>query len=348
MKILHTADVHLREDNPRTVEALKQVLAEAEAYDVDLLTIGGDFFDSPEDAEALRPELRKMLKDNPFDILAIPGNHDEDVYEGNLRFGNDLEILTDTPFGSIEFGDVEVIGVPFTSSMSEELFAALKQRSADRPQILLLHCTLDIGFRSGAVGDEEGMYFPVTRSTLAELDYDFVLAGHIHSKVQEVPLDNGGTFIYPGSPVSLSTKEEGERNAVLIDTDTGSISTVPLDTFYYDSLSRMVRPGEEREILAEIEEWVSRREDDDCDLDVFVEGFIDEDEDEFYEELAEAANPVEPEDETRSVTTLLESSLYQRFEERLSERGEDDKEMVENRVIEVLSQLMAQNKVQSQ
>lgn len=348
MKILHTADVHLREDDSETVDALQQVLAEAEENDVDLLTIGGDLFDSPEDAEALRPELRELLSGNSFDIVAIPGNHDEDVYRDNLRFGNDLEILTETPCSSVEFDGVEIVGVPFTSSMTEELFAALEAESSDRTQVLLLHCTLDIGFQSGAVGEEEGKYFPVTRATLAEFDYDYVLAGHIHSKVREVQLDNGGRFIYPGSPVSHSTSEEGRRNAVLIDTDTEDISTVPLDTFYHDSLSELVRPGEEDEVLEEIEEWVSRRKDDNCELEIAVDGFIDRDEDEFYEELREAAAPVEPDDRTRSATPVLEHPLYRRFEERLEERDDvDDEEMVENRVIEVLSQLLAQNKVQS-
>lgn len=347
LKILHTADVHLHKDDSRTVDALREVLSVAEANDVNLLTIGGDLFDSPEDAEALRPELREILKGNSFNILAIPGNHDEDVYRDNLRFGNDLRVLTDDPCSSVEFDDFEIVGVPFTPSMTEELFASLEERSTDRTQILLLHCTLDIGFQSGAVGDDEGTYFPVTRATLADLDYEYVLAGHIHSQVQEVPLDNGGTFIYPGSPVSHSTTEEGVRNAVLIDTDEGSVSTVPLDTFYHHSLSKLVRPGEEEEVLAEIEEWVARRADDQCELAVHVDGFVDRDEGEFYEDLVEAAEPVDPDDDTRSATPVLEHPLYQRFEERIGERKDVDEELVETRVIEVLSQLIAQNKVQS-
>lgn len=348
MKILHTADVHLRGDDPRTVEALREVLSEAEENDVDLLTIGGDLFDSPQDAEALRPELRELLNDNPFQILAIPGNHDEDVYRQNLRFGNDLKILTETPYETVEFDEFEVVGVPFTSSMTEELFSSLKEKSSEHTQILLLHCTLDIGFQSGAVGEEEGKYFPVTKATLAELDYDYVLAGHIHSRDREVPLDNGGTFIYPGSPVSHSTTEEGRRKAVLIDTAAEEISTVPLDTFYYDSLSELVRPGEEDEVLEEIEEWVARRKDDNCDLEITVDGFIDRGEDAFYEDLKESADPVEPVDETQLATPVLEHPLYQRFMERLEGKEDvEDEQIVETQVIKVLSQLITQNRVQT-
>ncbi|WP_159903667.1 metallophosphoesterase family protein [Salinirussus salinus] len=348
MKILHTADVHLKQDDSETVEALKQVLTKAEELEVDLLTIGGDLFDSSEDAEALRPELRELLKNNSFDILAIPGNHDEDVYRENLRFGNDLDILTDTPYEIREFGDIEIIGVPFQSSMDDELFSALKENSSDQTQLMLLHCTLDIGFKSGGVGEEEGEYFPITKATLAELDYDYVLAGHIHSTDREVPLDNGGTFIYPGSPVSHSTKETGQRKTVLIDTEEESVSSVPLRTFYYDSFSEMVRPGEEDEVVNEIEDWVNRREEDNCELTVSVDGFVDRDENEFYEELENAAGPAELSDSFRSVSSVLDHPLYQRFMEKLEEKEDlEEDEVVKDRVIQVLSQLLAQNKVQA-
>jgi DNA repair exonuclease SbcCD nuclease subunit len=348
LKILHTADVHLKQDDPKTVEALKQVLNKAEEVDVDLLTIGGDLFDSPEDAEALRPELRELLKDNPYDILAIPGNHDEDVYRENLRFGNDLEVLTDTPYATREFGDVEIIGVPFQSSMDDELFSALQKKSSNETQLMLLHCTLDIGFQSGGVGEEEGEYFPVTKATLAELEYDYVLAGHIHSTDREVPLDNGGTFIYPGSPVSHSTKEAGRRKTVLINTEEENISSVSLGTFYYDSFSEMVRPGDEHEVVDEIKEWVNRRKEDNCELTVSVDGFVDRDENEFYEELEDAAGPAELSDSFRSVSPVLDHPLYERFVEKLEEKDDlEEEEVVENRVIQVLSQLLAQNKVQA-
>lgn len=348
MRILHTADLHLREDDSRTVDALEAVLAAAAENEVDLLTIGGDLFDSPADAESLRPRLRELFSGNPFDILAIPGNHDADVYRENLNFGNDIEILTGSPIATAEFGDLEFVGVPFTSSMDEELFSALEDASTGEDQILLLHCTLDIGFHAGEVGEEEGRYLPVTKATLAELDYDLVLAGHIHSRVREVPLDNGGTFVYPGSPVSHSTSETGRRHAILVETDTGDISTVPLDTFYHDSFSALVRPGEEDEVLAAIEDWVARREGDDCELSITVEGFIDRDENEFRAELDRVSGPVEPRDETQNATPVLEHPLYRRFEERLGERDDVpvDEDVVRQRVIEVLSRLLTQNKVQ--
>lgn len=349
MKILHTADLHLRTDEEKTVDALRDVLQKAAANDVDLLTIGGDVFDSPGDADALRPELRDLLTGNPFDIVAIPGNHDEDVYRKNLRFGEDLDVLVETPYSATRIDGVEIVGVPFTSSMTEALFSALERRgAADRTQVLLLHCTLDIGFGSAAVGTEEGRYFPVTKSTLGTFDFDYVLAGHVHSTDREVPLDNGGTFIYPGSPVSHSTTETGRRKAVLIDTEQRNTATIALDTFYHDELSVTIRPGAEADALERIEEWVSRRRDDECDMEISVDGFVDADEDEFYEELAAAAEPVVPDDDTRTVSHVLDHPLYRRFLEKMDERERiEDEEMVRTRVLEVLSRLLAENRVQA-
>jgi len=44
VKILHNADVYLKQDDPQTVDALEKVLEKAEELEVDLLTIGGDLF----------------------------------------------------------------------------------------------------------------------------------------------------------------------------------------------------------------------------------------------------------------------------------------------------------------
>lgn len=349
MNILHTADIHLKSDDDRTIQALETVLDQAADEDVALVTVGGDLFDSTEDAEELRPKLRDLFKDNPFDVIAIPGNHDQEVYKKNLRFGEDLEILVDKPVTVRDLGEVEVVGVPFTSTLTEELYREL-QGVGDpaKTQVALLHCTLDIGFLSNDVGVDEGTYFPVSQATLSEFEFDYILGGHIHSTDREVPLDSGGKFIYPGSPVSHSTSETGKRNAVLIDTDEDRITSVELDTFYHDRYSETVVPGDESRLFEAIQQWVSSRAADDCELTIFVDGYVDRDEDEFYEDLKAAADPVEPKDETRTVSDVLNHPLYQRFNGKLEEQDEvDDEDRVRTQVMDVLSRLLTQNKVQS-
>lgn len=348
MRVLHTADVHLSADRPETIAGLEAVLEEATRHEVELLTIGGDLFDTPADAEALRPELRTLFRDNPFDIVAIPGNHDAAVYRENLRFGADLEVLVDAPLATRRFDDVELIGVPFTSSMTPELYAALEDASRpDRTQLLLLHCTLDIGFHASDVGADEGTYFPVTTATLAGFDVEYVLAGHIHAEAREVPLAHGGRFVYPGSPVSHTSSETGRRHAILLDTEASSIRSIPLETFYVDEYTATIRPGEVDRVLAEIEAWVEDRREDTCELSIVVDGFVDRDEHAFFEELTRAAGPVSPDDRTRSVEHVLDHPLYRRFQDVLDERAAGpEQEQAAMLVIGTLAELLAERKVQ--
>lgn len=61
IRVLHTSDVHLTLDAPERREALRDPLAKAEEEAFDVVTIGGDLFDRPEDVEALRSDLRNDL-----------------------------------------------------------------------------------------------------------------------------------------------------------------------------------------------------------------------------------------------------------------------------------------------
>lgn len=97
MRIFHTADLHLASDAPDTIEAFDAVLETAAENDTELLTIGGDVFDSPEDASRLRTEVRSKCSDQPFDILSIPGNHDADIFDLGFDLGTDIDVLRETP-----------------------------------------------------------------------------------------------------------------------------------------------------------------------------------------------------------------------------------------------------------
>lgn len=349
MKILHTADVHLRDDDPNTIDAIEEIIETAEREEVDLLTIGGDLFDTPEDAESLRPQLRTLFSDIPFDIIGIPGNHDAEVYDENLQFGSDIKTLVQDPFESRRYGDTEIVGVPYSSSLTEELYSELVEKSEeDRKQILLLHCTLDIGFKSSGFGEEEGEYFPVTKSVLSDLGYDYVLAGHIHSTDRVVPLESGGKFVYPGSPVSHSTKETGQRKAVLVDTSEDDVTSIPLDTFYYDEFVETVRPGEEAQVIERISRWGEQHDGRNCELSVEIDGFIEIDEGEFSEHVRDAAGSADVTNEARLVDQVLDHPLYNRFEDKLEEREDiEDEQVVRERVIEVMSQLLSRREIQT-
>ena len=94
MLIIQTSDLHLNPDKSETIQALEFILGTGKNNSADILTIGGDLFDSAKDVETLRSQLRKIFSGNDFRIISIPGNHDIDAYTRNLNFGEDLKMVT--------------------------------------------------------------------------------------------------------------------------------------------------------------------------------------------------------------------------------------------------------------
>ena len=346
MKIIHTSDLHLAEDRPETLKALTEVLQVCRRESVDLLTIAGDLFDSEADADTLRPRIREVFSGNDFSILAIPGNHDRDAYQENLDFGSNLEVMVQEPLQTVRMGDVLIAGVPYAESPDDGLLEVLaKASSKSEVSVLLLHCTLDLGFKREEFGKEEIRYFPVTLPTLSGLGFNYILAGHFHSQTYKTLLSNGGTFVYPGSPVSHTTRELGRRQVVYIDTLCGKFRTIPLKTFYRDRLDLVVTPGKEMQALERLEEWVGERSSDDCALEVVVRGYIQIDEREFADRLNSLKGRVSIRREYRNVNRVLEHPLFKRFSAKLDASDVDEKERVQSMVLDVMSKLLADRRL---
>ncbi|KXB07470.1 hypothetical protein AKJ54_00215 [candidate division MSBL1 archaeon SCGC-AAA382K21] len=351
MRILHTSDLHLREDRPETIRALKELLRIASERGADLMTIGGDIFHSKEDAEVLRPKLREIFSGDGPEVLAIPGNHDADAYREDLNWGSKITVATEEPFSTFEYEGFAIIALPFKDELTTSLYDRLQSVSDKHSKsALLLHCTLDIGYSSEDFGEEESVsYFPVTRETLREWGFDYVLAGHFHRNQSILKLGEEIKFIYPGSPVSHSWSELGKRKAVLVDVESGEEEGLSLDTFYRDECEKVVRPGEEEELVEEIGVWVDERVGDDCEIRVIPRGHVRLDEKEFTKMLEEACEGAELTHEFyRSVKPVLNHPLFRRFKESLDSRDDiDDKEAVEEMALDAMSRLLANRELRS-
>lgn len=345
---MHTSDLHLSENRPETFAALEKILNKCRERKVDLLTVGGDLFDSERDAEVLRPKLRRIFSENPFQIIAIPGNHDKDAYSANLDFGPDLRIATTEPFEMYSYNGISVVAVPYQDQPSDRLLSELGNAAKDaKTRVLLIHCTLDIGFTSYGFGEETAkIYFPVSSEILSRLKYDFVLAGHFHTETCKKSLNGNRCFIYPGSPISHTKKERGKRQVVLIDTEIGETKGIFLDSFYHDSAQLHVSPGKEEETLQTLKDWMALRSTDDCKLEVTVTGFLKISEPEFRKALESIGKNAEIFHEYRNVERVLAHPIYDRFLKKLDADEEiEDKENVRNFVIDAMSRLLADRKL---
>ncbi len=240
MKILHTADIHLKAYGDERWQALQQLIAIGEKEGIEIFVISGDLFDRGIDAEALRPHIRALFSDTGFTICLIPGNHDRDAYGGGTYFGEDSVVLTDLnrPFA---YKDVMIWGIPFEPAEREEILHQLRalahHMTPDKKHIVLYHGELLDAFFSrrdfGEEGDER--YMPVRLSYFNDLQVDYVLAGHFHRHFDVWKLEGGGYFVYPGSPVSITKRETGRRKVNLFDLGKPP-QEYPLDTPYFEAV----------------------------------------------------------------------------------------------------------------
>jgi exonuclease SbcD len=342
VRILHSSDFHLRVSDKKYTLALSAVLDAARKNKADVLTIGGDIFDSPADANEMRGDLREIFRDIPFRVIAIPGNHDGKIFSKGFDFG--FEVVSDSPWKEIVIDDVIIVPVPYTDNPTSEVLSGLKKAaSSAKTRVLLLHCTLDIGFDSTNYGDDGSRkYFPISRVALSGLNYDFILAGHFHKDCQILKISDRSTFIYPGSPVSITKKESGKRYAVLIDTKKNTVKKIALPTFYYDSLTLDVRPGLEKEKIEELRNWYDERLNDECEVEIVVRGLMKQDEGHFKREIEKAAPKSNLKYHVKDIREILEHPLYKRFNKALIKSSQNSEiNPVNDVVLEVMSGLIA-------
>jgi len=112
VKILHTADIHLREYADDRWKTLEKLIEIGKQEKVEIFVISGDLFNKDIDAEILRPRIREVFSGTGFRIVLTPGNHDSESYRSGMYFGEDVSILTnlEDPF---EYEGVRIWGLPF-------------------------------------------------------------------------------------------------------------------------------------------------------------------------------------------------------------------------------------------
>ena len=277
MKILHTADIHLNSTEGARWQALERVLELADEENVSLLAISGDLFDHHVDALRLKTPLRGLFQKNNTRVVIVPGNHDAGGLARGDFYGDNVSVLTDAG-EYVDVGGARVFGLPFERIEGEKILQRLyrlkENLRPDASNILLFHGELvDMMFSRESYGeDEETGYMPAKLSYFDDLGIDYVLAGHFHTNF-DVHRYEGGYFVYPGSPVSISKKETGIRNANLFDLGAPP-APVRLDTLYYEDVSVHLDPFEDSDPLGAIRRSIEAR-DSHARILVGVSGFVD-------------------------------------------------------------------------
>jgi DNA repair exonuclease SbcCD nuclease subunit len=334
MKILHTADLHLRTYGDDRWKALVVLIDLAKGKNVEIFVISGDLFDKGVDAENLRPKMREVFSNTGLKIVLIPGNHDKDSYRKETWFGED--VVTQTVFGDpFAYEDVRIWGFPFEPIEGEDIVHKLHilrdHLPVDKQNILIYHGELlDAFFSRGDFGDEgDGRYMPVRLSYFKGLKLDYILAGHFHSRFNVWKLESGGYFVYPGSPISITKRETGQR-AVNIFEPGQPPQEYRLDTPHFQDVVIDFDPFQNTAPLETVREHF-RHLHDAARVILTVKGFLNGKvtgmgEKEVVEETMRIAGnrcADSPRYEFRDIQVLLEDDLVQRFIEKLEKTGYD-------------------------
>lgn len=351
MKILHTADIHLREYEDDRWKALQKLIEVGKEENIEIFVISGDLFDKGVNAENLRPKIREIFSNNGFKIVLIPGNHDCDSYESGMYFGGDTSILSDlnNPF---EHKDVRIWGMPFEPIEGERILLKLRSLAndltADKKNILLYHGELlDAFFSRKDFGDEgEERYMPVRLSYFKDLNIDYVLAGHFHTNFDVRRLENGGYFVYPGSPISVSKRETGRRKVNIFEVGKPP-KEYPLDTPHYEEVVIEFDPFKNEEPVEAVEKRFSNLHLE-ARIILIVKGFINGEavgmnEMELVKQIkgTTGSKCIEERYEFNDIRMILEDDLFKSFREKLERTDYEEEKKKQTRDIAIKAMIQA-------
>lgn len=221
MRIIHCADLHLdsrmtanlsREQAPeRRKELLRtftRMIEYAKKNDVRAILIAGDLFDTRNVSALARNTVRDLICTNPqIDFLYLKGNHDSDNFLSKLEEMPPNLLLFGEEWTSYRYGNVVISGLELSEKNQAVVYNSLVLNQDDI-NIVTLH----------GQTDEYRSKDQVERISLGDLknhNIDYLALGHIHSYTKQ-PLDNRGTYCYPGCLEGRGFDECGKKGFVLL------------------------------------------------------------------------------------------------------------------------------------
>jgi len=318
----------LQEARGERWETLQKILKICEDEEINVLAICGDLFDKNPDIKDLRKAVQELFSDNEFDTLIIPGNHDAEVC-GDMYFGDRGKLLSGSS-RTKNYPETRFVGLPCKELRKEEVLDEIRRLrgtlSDDKTNILLYHGELLDAFYAGEnYGEEEGRTMPVKLSYFRELPIGYVLAGHFHTNFSIWQMDNGGFFVYSGSPIPIKRKETGKRKVNIFEVGKPP-SPRTLDVPFYQPIDLTLDPIENENPLKEIEERVEHVDPNAIVL-LTVDAYINSEkiglsETEFAEQvkkIAKKRTTEGPKIKVRDISRILEHDLFRDFMEKLEQ-----------------------------
>lgn len=234
MKIAMCADLHLSNGEKKwSLDVLTELVKKAESK-ASILFIGGDLFNSLDDAIELRNDYAALIDTSKIEmVIWIAGNHDiKNTNETlsatsleNLHFGKKTTLVYDrrsqenekptNPLSYTKNNEFELIAIPYLEHPEWYAYASLPEKATKR--IILAHGThADVA----VCEEEETCLFPKGFEKI--FDADFMLLGHIHKTITT------NTYAYPGSARIWRRGEIDKHGFIIYDTQTDAVEFIEL------------------------------------------------------------------------------------------------------------------------
>lgn len=343
MKILHTSDIHIKEywdDSWKTLEFLIKLGTKEK---IDFFIISGDLFDKEVSFKKLYPELRPILDNIEYELIIIPGNHDENAFSSGAFIGEKAKIIRELT-EPLEYERLRFFGFPFKNITSEEVRKNLRKikvlTTGDKTNILLFHGELlDHSFSGSDFGDEKINYMGARLSFFSNLNLQYVLAGHFHTNFQVYEFERESFFVYPGSPISITKKETGKRAVNLFKTGK-TPSQYTINTPYYKRINLEIYPEDKTKILDNITKRLKKIPEK-VKVILSLRGYTEENEEEFDKNINKLKNKfenLEIENRVRGIKELRDDELFETFLKKLEHRKSPREQAIKQLFIKSISE----------
>ncbi len=206
IKILHTADVHLKDKNGEaSAKAFADIIALAKRERPDVVLIAGDLFDSGFESRSEKSYMVSLLGQIPdIPVFMIAGNHDSLPCYRDITLPPNVHMFGDA-MGKVSVGDTDIYGVSMSRNYSNDsLLKGFHVDDDNRINILLLHGDLD----------GSSAYNPFTSAQLSASGVDYAALGHVHTTTGVCK--SGAThYAYAGVPQGRGFDELGNKGVWL-------------------------------------------------------------------------------------------------------------------------------------
>jgi DNA repair exonuclease SbcCD nuclease subunit len=278
VRFLHTSDWHLgmtrhflsegvqERFTQSRFDAIRELGRIAEAEDCEFVVVSGDIFDSNLVDRKTVSRALEALKDISVPVYLLPGNHDPlnaaSVYKTTTfldRKPDHVNVIQDTTPINVS-GNVEIIGIPWTSKRPLQDLVALATRELepvnDKVRVCVAHGMLDK--LSPNPDDPALVSLDKAESAISQNKIHYLALGDRHSVTD---VGESGSVWYSGSPEPTGYNEVESGFAMVTTIHDGRTTSKKVEVGKWNFIHRRQVDLNNKEDIDALSKWFENVED---------------------------------------------------------------------------------------